>query len=337
MSHYSTDVCIIGAGPSGLFSVFECGFVGYKAVVVDALPKIGGQLAELYPEKPIYDIPGYPHILAGELVEKLKEQAAPYQPTYLLGAPVSQLEGASGNFTLTAGDNTVQCKVIIIAGGGGMFTPRKPDIPDITPYENISIFYAVRDKAKFAGKRLVIAGGGDSALDWAVQLAPIAQHVHLVHRRADFKAAESTVAEMRALEAAGKITLEVPYQITNVQPHAATPQHISAVVVSDLEGNKKEIPADFLLCFYGLVPTIGGMAQWGLTLENKKIQAEPTTMQTNIPGILVVGDMAEYPGKLGLILTGFAESALAAKQVQALIHPDKKFKLQYSTSKGVPG
>lgn len=336
MTNYTTDVAIIGAGPSGLFMVFEAGFLGYKAVVIDALPQIGGQLAALYPEKPIYDIPAHPAILAGELVDKLTTQAAPYQPTYLLGEPVQQFDGEAGNFTLKTASHSVSAKAVIVAGGGGMFTPRKP-----TQLENLAEFeasgavkYAITDKQGLAGRQVILAGGGDSAVDWAVELAGIADHVHVVHRRPDFRAAEETVRQMMQLVEAGKITLHTPFQLAELQGDGG---RLSRVWIEDLDGGRREIGADMLVCCFGLAPQAGPMAGWGLGWDKGQIPVDRATMQTARPGVLCIGDMALYDGKVALILTGFAEAAVAAKMVQGIINPEKKFKVQYSTSKGIPG
>lgn len=335
MNHV-TDVAIIGAGPSGLFMVFEAGFVGYKCVVLDALPHIGGQLAALYPEKPIYDIPGYPKILAGELVEKLEQQAAPFAPTYLLGEPVETLnQGDDGDFTLRTASHTVVAKVVIIAGGGGMFIPRKPaGLSNLEAFEKSgAVSYAIRNKAALAGKPVVLAGGGDSAVDWAVELAGIASHVHVVHRRNDFRAADETVRQMHALAEAGKVTIHTPYQLAElVSEHGELKQ----VSIADLDGKRVVLEASNIVCCFGLAPNPGPFAAWGLKGDKGVLEIERTTMQTSVPGILAIGDIAGYEGKVALILTGFAEAAVAAKQVQAIIHPEKKFKVQYSTSKGLP-
>lgn len=336
MSNYVTDVAIVGAGPSGLFMVFEAGFLGYRAVVLDALPQIGGQLAALYPEKPIYDVPGHPAILAGELVEKLKTQCAPYEPIYLLGEPVLDLTDDNGTFTLKTESHSVQAKVVVIAGGGGMFTPRKPtQIEDLGDFETGgSVKYAITKKHELAGQDVVLAGGGDSAVDWAVELAHIANHVHVVHRRPDFRAAEATVAEMMRLVATGKITLHTPYQLQSLQ---GAEGKLERVVVSDLDGGTRMLEAHQLVCCFGLAPNVGPMAEWGLGLERGIVPVERTTMMTSRQGLLCIGDMAGYEGKVALILTGFAEAAVAAKTVQSILNPERKFKVQYSTSKGVPG
>ncbi len=330
------DVAIIGAGPSGLFMVFEAGFLGYKAVVLDALPQVGGQLAALYPEKPIYDVPGHPAILAGELVEKLKTQCAPYEPTYLLGEPVLDLIDQNGTFTLKTASHTVEARAVVIAGGGGMFTPRKPtQLSNLAEFEAThSVRYAITQKHELAGQQVVLAGGGDSAVDWAVELAHIAGHVHVVHRRADFRAAEATVAEMMRLVDAGKITLHTPYQLQELK---GTDGKLESVALADLDGNIREVQASQLVCCFGLAPNVGPMADWGLGLERGIVPVDRTTMMTNRKGLLCIGDMAGYEGKVALILTGFAEAAVAAKTLQALLNPERKFKVQYSTSKGIPG
>lgn len=335
MQKIDKDVAIIGAGPSGLFSVFECGFLGYSSVVIDSLPQAGGQLTELYPDKPIYDIPAYPHILARDVISKLEEQIAPYKPAMLLSQEIVSLSqhDATKTYTLTTPDYTVNCKAVIIAGGGGVFTPRKPKLDNLEEFENKSVYYAVKDKDKFKGKTVVIAGGGDSAVDWAVALAPSAAHVHVVHRRPDFRAAEATVAQLHNLAEAGKVTLHAPTQLTSISGVNGQLQNIT---LTNFEGDVRTLTADYMLCFYGLAPSLGPVAQWGLDLHHKKIAVEPTSMKTNVPGLFAVGDIADYPGKISLILVGFAEAAMAAKSVQEYINPEKKFKVSYSTSQGIP-
>lgn len=340
MAMHETDVAVIGAGPSGLFMVFEAGFLGYRCVVLDALPQAGGQLAALYPEKPIYDVPGHPSILAGDLVNNLLAQAAPYQPTYLLGEPVAHMARRDGGFELATASHTVRAKAVVIAGGGGMFTPRKPgQLENLATFEaSGAVLYAITHKAALAGREVVIAGGGDSAVDWVVELADPAKvgaaHVHVVHRRPDFRAAEETVRQMMALEAAGKVSLHTPYQLHALQGDGGD---LTAVVVADLDGATRTIPATRLVCCFGLAPNAGPLADWELGFDRGAIPVDRATMQTVQPGVLCIGDMASYEGKVSLILTGFAEAAVAAKQVQAIINPERKFKVQYSTSKGVPG
>lgn len=336
MTHFKTDVAIIGAGPSGLFMVFEAGFAGYSATVLDALPQVGGQLTALYPEKPIYDVPAHPGILAADLIANLKAQAAPYQPHYVLGEPVEALEGEVGAFSLKTQSHTVEAKVVVVAGGGGMFTPRKPaQLAHLPEFEaSGAVTYAITNKAALAGKDVVLAGGGDSAVDWAVELAGICAHVHVVHRRADFRAAEETVRQMKTLVEQGRITLHTPYQLVEL---AGQQGALQEVVIADLDGNVRRIPATQLVCCFGIAPNAGPLANWGLGWEKGLIPVDRPTMQTVRPGVLCIGDMASYEGKVALILTGFAEAAVAAKTAQTIINPEKKFKVQYSTSKGVPG
>lgn len=329
-----TDIAIVGAGPVGLFMVFEAGMLGYKCTLLDSLDQIGGQLTELYPEKPIYDIPGFPSILAKDIVEQLRLQAEPFSPEYMLGNPVEEVERQEdGSFNIKSGDDTLNAKVIVIAGGAGVFTPRKPPLANLEEYEKKSVFYSVKNKEQFADKTLVIAGGGDSAADWAVELAPKAKHVHVVHRRNTFRAADETVRQMEELQKAGKITIHAPSQLGGLE---GTDGMIEKVVLKDLEKNESTVDADYLLCFYGLSPSLGKIADWGLNTTTKKVIVQADTMETNVDGILGIGDITEYPGKLDLILTGFAESAIAAKTAQGIIEPEKKFKLIYTTSQGLP-
>lgn len=336
MTEHTADIAIIGAGPTGLFMVFEAGFLGYSSVVVDALPQAGGQLSALYPDKPIYDVPGHPKILAGELVAKLHGQAAAYKPHYVLGEPVLSLTGGVGNFMLTTASHSINAKVVIIAGGGGMFTPRKPgQLEGLETYENSgAVLYAITRKESLRDQTIVLAGGGDSAVDWAVELADIAAHVHVVHRRNDFRAAPETVRQMQELVAAGKITLHTPFQLARLEGENG---ELKSIRLTDTDDQPRTIEATKLVCCFGLAPQEGPFAGWGITTEKGKIPVDPSTMATNVPGILAVGDIASYGHKLALILVGFAEAAVASKTAQSLIDPGKTFKVQYSTSKGIPG
>tara|TARA_R110000868_G_scaffold218576_2_gene469104 strand:- start:32764 stop:33774 length:1011 start_codon:yes stop_codon:yes gene_type:complete len=334
MKNYETDIAVIGTGPVGLFTIFEAGMAGYSCVAIDSLDELGGQLSALYPEKPIYDIPGHPSILAQDLVHKLKEQAAPFKPEYLLGDAVSAFtQNEDGTFTLSVGENTVHAKSICLAAGGGMFAPRKPPLENIEEFEKMSVFYSVRGKHTYADQNVVIAGGGDSAADWAVELAPIAKHVHVIHRRAEFRAAEETVKQLNALNENGNVTIHTPCQLKALQ---GTQGQLTDITIADLDGNETNITADKLLCFFGISPSLGPIVNWGLDMNKKTVNVNPSTMETNIKGICAVGDIADYGHKLHLILTGFAESALAIKTLQHYMEPDKKFKVQFSTSKGVP-
>lgn len=332
---YQTDVVIIGAGPVGLFAVFECGMVGLSCHVVDALDHVGGQCTALYPEKPIYDIPAYPKVMAGELIRQLEDQAAPFYPTYHLGQQVMAVEKTAAGWDLTTSKgNRLSAKAIVIAGGAGSFGPQKPPLEGIEAYEGTSIFYSVRSREQFRDRDVVIAGGGDSAVDWALSLSEIAKSVKLVHRRDKFKAAPATVGRLHALDAAGRLTLVVPYQLSELEGDNG---QLSAVIVSDLDGKTARLEADVLLPFFGLATTLGPMADWGLNLERNHIKTDPATGATNIPGIYAVGDIATYDHKIKLILTGFAEAAQAAHAIYRQVNPDRELHFEYSTTSGVPG
>jgi thioredoxin reductase (NADPH) len=341
---HETDVAIIGAGPVGLFTVFEAGMIGYNATVIDSLDEIGGQLSALYPEKPIYDIPGFPSILAQDLINNLEKQAAPFKPKYFLGNPISDLvknddiitEGGEthhGGFTLKTGDQIIKAKAVCLAAGGGMFAPRKPPVENLEQFEGESVFYSVRGKERFTGQNVVIAGGGDSAVDWAVDLASIANHIHIIHRRNDFRAAEGTVQQMHKLVQEGKITIHAPAQLAKLNGEG---KQLSEVIIADLEKNETTLKADALLCFFGIAPSLGPIVNWGLEMDKKTVEVNPETMETNIDGIVAVGDIAHYPAKMHLILCGFSESAIAMKAIQRTINPNKKFRVSFSTSKGIP-
>jgi thioredoxin reductase (NADPH) len=303
--------------------------------VVDALGVPGGQCAALYPEKPIYDIPGYPVIEAAALVEKLREQAAPFNPVYHLGQTVESCERQEdGRFLLvTSAGTRIGCRAVLIAAGVGAFGPNRPPLPGIESFENKSVFYYVTRRDDFKGKRVVIAGGGDSAVDWALALAGTAARVIVVHRRAKFRAAPDSSARLQKLADEGKIDMIAPYQLAGLEGVAG---QLSAVLVKDLAGEERRIPADALLAFFGLAMSLGPIAQWGLNLEHNRIAVDPATCATNVPGIFAAGDIAAYPGKLKLILSGFAESALAAHAIYPLIFPDRALHFEYSTTTGVP-
>jgi thioredoxin reductase (NADPH) len=330
-----SDVAIIGAGPVGLFAVFELGMLKMSASVIDALDMPGGQCAALYPEKPIYDIPGYPRIAANELVDRLVEQAAPFKPVYHLGHRVDSLARAGEDWELvTAASGRIRARAIIIAAGVGAFGPNRPPLKGIEAFEGKSVFYLVRRREDFRGKRVVIAGGGDSAVDWALSLADVAARVSVVHRRDKFRAAPESADRLKQLAKAGTIDLVVPYQLDALD--GANGQ-ISAVIVRMLDGATKRIEADALLAFFGLAMNLGPIAGWGLNLERNHIKIEPATCATSSPGLYAIGDIATYPGKLKLILSGFAEAALAAHAIHPLLHPGEALHFEYSTTKGIPG
>src|SRR4051794_15734012 len=330
------DVAIVGAGPVGLFAVFECGMLEMGCEVFDALPAPGGQCAALYPEKPIYDIPGYPRIDAAELIDRLMEQAAPFAPKFHLGHAVSGLSanGEDGFAVETASGKRIAARAVVIAAGAGAFGPNRPPLAGIVEFEEKSVFYLVRRREDFRGKRVVIAGGGDSAVDWALSLAGIAERVLVVHRRPKFRAAPQSAARLTRLADEGRVDLVIPYQLHALE--GANGQ-LSAVVVADLAGDTRRLDADCLLPFFGLATELGPLAGWGLEIEHHHIRVDPATCATSRPGIFAIGDIATYPGKLKLILSGFAEAALAAHAIHPLVYPGQALHFEYSTTKGVPG
>jgi thioredoxin reductase (NADPH) len=331
-----TDVAIIGAGPVGLFAVFQCGMLGLRCHVIDALAVPGGQCSALYPEKPIYDIPGYPRIEAAALIEKLQEQAAPFAPHYHLDQQVEELQRLeSGWFHIgTSRGVTIEARAVIIAAGVGAFGPNRPPLDGLEAYEGRSVFYLVARRDAFRGQRIVIAGGGDSAVDWAISLAEIAAQVMVVHRRAKFRAAPESAARLEALAKAGRIELVIPYQLHQLE---GADGQLAAVIVADLDGKTRRLPADVLLPFFGLSMNLGPIAEWGLALERHHVAVAPASCMSSVAGIFAIGDIAAYPGKLKLILSGFAEAALAAHAIYPLVHPGEALHFEYSTTKGVPG
>ncbi|MCP1337642.1 NAD(P)/FAD-dependent oxidoreductase [Futiania mangrovi] len=334
---HTTDVLIVGAGPVGLFAIFQCGMLGMRCHVVDALDAAGGQCTALYPEKPIYDIPGYPRIEAGALVDELVAQAAPFEPVYHLGQQVVALEKQAGGGFLAATNAgaRIAARAVIVAAGAGAFGPNRPPLNDLETFEATgAVRYFVTRRADFAGKRVVVAGGGDSAVDWAVSLAEVAAHVAIVHRRDKFRAAPEMVSRLRGLAEAGKVEMVVPFQLSRLEGENGT---LDTVIVKDLAGEERRLVADVLLPFYGLAMTLGPIADWGLGLERNHVLIDQATAETNVPGIFAVGDIATYPHKLKLILTGFAEAASAAHAIHPLVHPGEALHFEYSTTKGVPG
>ena len=329
----TTDVAIIGAGPAGLFAVFECGMLKMRCVLIDTLEANGGQCGALYPEKPIYDVPAYPSILAGELIERLEAQAAPFAPVKLLAQRVDALARDGEGFVLTtSAGNTVHAKAVLIAAGAGAFGPNRPPLEGLAAYEATgAVRYMVSRREEFRGKRVVIAGGGDSAVDWALSLKDLA-HVTMVHRRPKFRAAPESAAQLEAAAAAGQIEMAVPYQLHGLE---GAEGRLSAVVLATLKGEEKRVEADHLLAFFGLSMELGPIADWGLGLEKHHIVVQAATCETNIPGIHAIGDIATYPGKLKLILQGFSEAAMAAHAIHPRVFPGEALHFEYSTSKGV--
>jgi thioredoxin reductase (NADPH) len=333
---HRADVAIIGAGPVGLFAIFECGMLKMRCHVVDALDMLGGQCTALYPEKPIYDIPGHPTIAAADLVDKLAEQAAPFHPVYHLAQQVERVAPATaGGFRLETSLGTViEARAVVIAAGVGAFGPHRPPLPGIERFEGKSVFYLVKRREDFRGKRVVIAGGGDSAVDWVLSLAEVAAQVMVVHRRAKFRAAPESAARMERLAADGRIELVIPYQLAALE---GSEGRLTTVVVADLEGRTRRLPADVLLPFFGLAMSLGPIAGWGLDLDHSHIAVDPATGATSLPGVFAIGDIATYPGKLKLILSGFAEAAMAAHAIFPLVHPGEALHFEYSTTRGLPG
>lgn len=332
---HRTDVAIIGAGPVGLFAVFECGMLKMKCHVVDVLGVQGGQCAALYPEKPIYDIPGQPRIEAAELIDRLVEQAAPFAPVYHLGQRVETLaRQPDGRWLVgTSAGTEIDAAAVVVAAGVGAFGPNRPPLAGIEAYEASSVFYMVTRKESLRGKRVVVAGGGDSALDWSILLADIAAKVMVVHRRDKFRGAPDSVARLHALAEAGKIELVTPYQLHGLEGAGG---QLSAVTVATLDGEVRRLDADVLLPFFGLSMNLGPIADWGLALDKSHIAIDQATAATSAPGIFAVGDIATYPHKLKLILTGFAEAASAAHAIHPLAHPGEVLHFEYSTTSGVP-
>jgi thioredoxin reductase (NADPH) len=325
-----TDVLIVGAGPVGLFAVFELGLLDMKAHLVDILDRAGGQCTELYPEKPIYDIPGYPVVGAQELVDRLTEQAKPFGPSFHFNEMVDEIERLpDGRFrVVTDGGKLFIVKVVCIAAGGGSFQPKKPPIEGIEAFEGSSVFYSVKKMEAFRGKKILIVGGGDSALDWVINLQPIAERVTLIHRRDAFRAAPHSVEQMKALVAEGKMDFRLG-QVTSLV--GASGKLEKAIVKGD-KGEAFEIECNTLLPFFGLTMKLGPVANWGLELKDNLVVTDTEKFESSAPGIFAIGDINTYPGKLKLILSGFHEGALMAQAARRICFPDSRYVFQYTTS-----
>jgi len=331
---HATDVIIVGAGPVGLFAVFELGLLDMKAHLIDILDKPGGQCAELYPEKPIYDIPGYPVISGQELTERLIEQIAPFKPTFHLNEMATALvRTPDGKWKITTDlGTTIEAPVLVIAAGGGSFQPKKLSSPGVDTYENqgpgVGVHYAVRKMEAFRGKRIVINGGGDSALDWTLNLQPLAEHVTLIHRRDGFRAAPHSVAQMKALVEARKMDF-IQGQVAELKGQDGV---LDTVVIKENDGGEVAIAADAFLPFFGLTMKLGPVAEFGLNLHENLIPVDTEKFESSTPGVFAVGDINHYPGKLKLILSGFHEVALMAQQAFHYVYPDRRLHFQYTTS-----
>jgi thioredoxin reductase (NADPH) len=330
-----TDIAIVGAGPVGLFAAFECGMLRLRSVLIDALDTAGGQCAALYPEKPIYDIPGYPVIMAGDLISKLEQQIAPFRVPRLLGRRVERLTGGPGAFVLgTDAADSIAARAVMLAAGAGAFGPNRPPLPGLAEFEATgAVQYYVRRSEDLRGARVVIAGGGDSAVDWALALRGIAAQIYVVHRRSKFRAAPESAAQLQAAASRGEIELVIPYQLYGLVGERGI---LSAVEVATLEGATRELDADRLLAFFGLSTDLGPIARWGLEVDQHHIRVDPATCATSAPGIFAIGDAALYSGKLKLILQGFSEAAIAAHAAHAVVHPDRELHFEYSTTTGIP-
>ena len=332
MTHtpYQTDVAIIGAGPVGLFAVFELGLYDMKAAVIDVLPMVGGQCAELYPEKPIYDIPALVSVTGQALTDQLMAQIKPFNPEFFLGQSAEKLVKTDDGWQITTSDNQIiQAKVVVIATGGGLFSPKKPALANLDAYEGTSVFYAIRNVEQFHNKNIVIAGGGDSALDWALYFVPLAKRVTLVHHRDGFKAAPDSVNKMRELVAMDKMDFEIA-KLDTLEGDA--PQITNVQIIDKATNTQKSIPADMFMAFYGLTMKAGPLAEFGINMENNLVPVDTEKFETNVASIFSIGDINTYAGKQKLILSGFHEAALMAKGAFHYIYPEKKFRFQYTTS-----
>ncbi|MDO1446094.1 NAD(P)/FAD-dependent oxidoreductase [Rhodocytophaga aerolata] len=328
-----TDICIIGAGPVGLFAVFEAGLLKMRCHLIDALPKIGGQLTEIYPRKPIYDIPGYPTILAEDLIKNLMEQIEPFKPSFTLGERVEKfVKNEDGSFNLTTSAGTeVSCKVVVIAGGLGCFEPRKPEIPQLEQYEGKGVTYMVINPETYRNKRVVLAGGGDSALDWTVFLADVAAELTLVHRSESFRGAPDSVEKVMELAKEKKIRLMLKSNINAIEGNGK----LTGVSITDQHKSVQTIPTDYFIPLFGLSPKLGPLENWGLNLDKSAITVDTFDYSTSVPGVYAIGDINSYPGKLKLILCGFHEAALMAQSAYKVVYPNQKYSLKYTTVNGI--
>ncbi|MVZ61398.1 NAD(P)/FAD-dependent oxidoreductase [Sphingobacterium humi] len=329
----TTDICIIGAGPVGLFAVFEAGLLKMRCHLIDVLPQIGGQLSEIYPHKPIYDIPGYPSITAQALIDNQLEQIAPFQPSFTLGERVEQLEKqADGSYHVIGSDGTViHCQVVVIAGGLGCFEPRKPELANLENFEKEHVHYMVKNPEKFRDQRIVIAGGGDSALDWTVFLADVAKEVTLVHRSDSFRGAPDSAEKVFNLAQAGKINLLLSHNLQSLNGNG----HLESISLINKQKEGVLVPTDHFIPLYGLSPKLGPIGEWGLNIDKNAIEVDTFDYATNIERIYAIGDINTYPGKLKLILCGYHEAALMAQSAFKYVYPDQKLSFKYTTVNGI--
>lgn len=329
----TTDICIIGAGPVGLFTVFEAGLLKMRCHLIDALPQIGGQLSEIYPQKPIYDIPGYPEIKAQELIDRLMEQIAPFEPGFTLGERVEELEKQEdGSYIVRTNEGTaVHCQVVAIAGGLGCFEPRKPEIAGLEDFEGKGVSYMVKQPEQFRDKNIVLAGGGDSALDWTIYLADVAKKVTLVHRGDTFRGAPDSAEKVFELAKEGKINLVLQSNVLSISGS----EHIESITLVGKDKEEKTLETDYLIPLFGLSPKLGPLANWGLNIDKSAIEVNTFDYSTNVERIFAIGDINTYPGKLKLILCGFHEAALMVQSAFKFVYPDQKLSFKYTTVYGV--
>lgn len=328
-----TDICIIGAGPVGLFAVFEAGLLKMRCHLIDVLPQVGGQLSEIYPHKPIYDIPGYPTIKAQELIDRQMEQIAPFKPTFTLGERVEELtKQEDGSYHVVGSDGTViHCQVVVIAGGLGCFEPRKPELFNLEKYEGKNVHYMVKDPEHFRDKKIVIAGGGDSALDWTVFLADVAKEVTLVHRSESFRGAPDSAEKVYQMAQQGKINLLLSHNLVALQGNG----NLEGIQLTNKQKQEIVLPAEHFIPLYGLSPKLGPIADWGLNIDKNAIEVNTLDYSTNVERIYAIGDINTYPGKLKLILCGYHEAALMCQGAFKYVYPDQKLSFKYTTVNGV--
>lgn len=329
----TTDICIIGAGPVGLFAVFEAGLLKMRCHLIDALPQVGGQLSEIYPHKPIYDIPGYPSITAQELINNQMKQIEPFQPTFSLGERVDSLKKQDDGSYLVLGSegSEIHCQVVVIAGGLGCFEPRKPELENLTTYEGKNVHYMIKDPERFRDERIVIAGGGDSALDWTIFLSDIAKEVTLVHRSDSFRGAPDSAEKVFNLAQQGKINLLLSHNLQKLNGNG----HLESVVMTNKSKEEVVIHTDHFIPLYGLSPKLGPIADWGLTIDKNAIEVDTFDYSTNVERIYAIGDINTYPGKLKLILCGYHEAALMVQSAFKYVYPEQKLSFKYTTVNGI--
>ncbi|WP_313511683.1 NAD(P)/FAD-dependent oxidoreductase [Sphingobacterium sp.] len=329
----TTDICIIGAGPVGLFAVFEAGLLKMRCHLIDVLPQVGGQLSEIYPHKPIYDIPGYPSITAQELINNQMKQIEPFQPTFTLGERVDGLQKQEdGSYMVVGSEGTqIHCQVVVIAGGLGCFEPRKPELQNLSNFEGKNVHYMVKNPEKFRDQRIVIAGGGDSALDWTIFLSDVAKEVTLVHRSDNFRGAPDSAEKVFNLAQTGKINLLLSHNLQSLNGNG----HLESVLMTNKSKEEIVVQTDHFIPLYGLSPKLGPIADWGLNIDKNAIEVDTFDYSTNVERIYAIGDINSYPGKLKLILCGYHEAALMAQSAFKYVYPEQKLSFKYTTVNGI--